>query len=684
MRKWQWAVAALATLAAGAVALDRLFPPNLSKLADTSTVVRDGQGRMLRAYLARDGHWRLPATTAEVSPRLIELLIAYEDKRFRFHPGVDPIALARAVGQAVVHGHAVSGASTLTMQVARLLAPRPRTVGNKLIEMARAVQLELRHSKDEILSMYLTLAPYGGNLAGVRSAALAYFDKQPAELTDGEAALLVALPQSPSRLRPDRHQARAAAGREKVLVRLAGTGHLSATAFAEAREQPVPGVRQPLPFDAPHLADRLRRGATGPVVTTIDGELQRSVQSMLRRAQMDFGRHATVAALIVETQDRRVRAYVGGGSYFDEPRRGQIDMVRGLRSPGSTLKPFVYAIGFDDGVLLPDTVINDAPTRFGDYAPVNFNKGYMGEVTARTALQQSLNIPAVAVLDRVGAARFAAALAEVGAPMKLPREARNSRSPGLPIVLGGVGMTLEKLVTLFAGLADDGRVAPLRLRADDPRPGDDAPRLVNPEAARMVARILADTPPPDGVAGFAPERRRIAFKTGTSYGFRDAWAIGFSGRYTIGVWAGRPDGTPSPDQWGRNTAAPLLFRLFDLLPPEPQVEPEPEPIVELPPALRRLALRDEAQRPLSARRAERPLKILFPAEDSAISPHDGQVPLKVAGGKLPLTWLLDGKPVSAPPARRDLFWSPRAEGFTRLTVIDAEGASATVEFRILP
>jgi penicillin-binding protein 1C len=339
-------------------------------------------------------------------------------------------------------------------------------------------------------------------------------------------------------------------------------------------------------------------------------------------------------------------------------------------------------MGFDDGVLVPDTVINDAPTRFGDYAPVNFNKGYMGEVTARTALQQSLNIPAVAVLDRVGATRFAQALSDVGAPLTLPR-LEHRGAPGLPIVLGGVGLSLEKLVTLYAGLADDGRVAPLRLRAGDPRPDQQAPRLVGPEAAAMVARILADTPPPDGVAAFAAERRRIAFKTGTSYGFRDAWAVGFSGRYTVGVWVGRPDGTPSPDHWGHNTAAPLLFRLFDLLPAEPSVEPEPEVAAELPATMKRLALRSEAQRPLSARRGERPLRILFPAEDSTINPHDGRLPLKVAGGRMPLTWLIDGRPLDAPAGRRDLFWPPGSDGFKRLTVIDAEGASASVEFRVV-
>jgi len=682
-RAWLGAIVGVIGAIAGLLALDRLHPPNLARLSDTSVVVRDSRGGTLRAFLASDGHWRLPASVADVSPRLIDMLIAYEDKRFRWHPGVDPLAVLRAAGQAVMHGRVVSGASTLTMQVARLLEPRPRTFGAKLIEMARAVQLELHHGKDDILGMYLTLAPYGGNLAGARAASLAYFDKEPLELTDGEVALLAALPQSPSRLRPDRHHARAVAARDKVLTR--AVERLGATAAAEAREQPVPAVRQRLPMDAPHLADRLRKDITGgPVDTTIDADLQRAMQSLVLRQQADLGRRAGIAVLAVENASRSVLAYVGGGAYFDEIRRGQIDMVRATRSPGSTLKPFVYAMAFDDGVLHPDTVINDTPTRFGDYAPTNFNHGFLGEVPARVALQQSLNVPAVAVLDRVGAARFAGALGDLGVPLTLPRSHGRDQAPGLPVVLGGVGLSLEKLVTLYAGLANDGAVAPLRLRQADPMPARDAPRLVGPEAARAVARILADAPPPEGVAAFAADRRRIAFKTGTSYGFRDAWAVGFSPRYTVGVWVGRPDGTPSPDHWGRNTAAPLLFRMFDLLPLEPRVDPEPEVAAELPPALKRLALRGETQRPLSARRSEPRLRILFPAEESAISPHEGKVAMKVAGGRLPLTWLIDGRPVQAPQGRRDLFWPAPADGFTRLTVVDADGVSATVAFRVVP
>jgi penicillin-binding protein 1C len=665
-----------------AVLLDRLLPPRLDRLADVSTVVRDTQGNVLRAFLAADGHWRLPAKAAEISPRLVELLIRIEDKRFRSHPGVDPLALARALAQWAQHGRPVSGASTLTMQTARLLEPRPRTLAAKLIEMLRALQLERRYTKDKILDIYLTLAPYGGNLAGARAASLAYFDKEPRELSDAEAALLVALPQSPSRLRPDRHLDRAIWARDKVLLR-AG---LPAALLAEARAEAVPGLRQRLPLAAPHLAERLRRQARQlPVIdSTIDGALQQAIEAIARRLQGELGRQTAVALLVVENGARAVRAYVAGASYFDEPRRGQVDLVRAQRSPGSTLKPFVYALAFDDGVLHPDTVVPDVPTRFGDYAPVNFDRRFMGEVTAREALIHSLNVPAVAVLERIGASRFTTALDEVGVRLKLPPQRGAGEPPGLPIVLGGAGLSLEQLVTLYVGLANDGTVVPLRLTAAAPPPQEE-PRLVGPSAARQVAAILAQVPPPDGIAAGGSGRRPIAYKTGTSYGFRDAWAIGFTPRYTVGVWIGRADGTPSPDHWGRQTAAPLLFRVFDLLPAEPRAEPIELRSPDLPPNLRRLALRAEAQVPLSARRTpDRPLKILFPAEDSAVGPHDGRIPLRVAGGRLPLSWLIDDRPLAAPTSRRELFWAPDDDGYTKLTVIDATGSSATVVFRVGP
>ena len=446
------AAGSLLLLAAGGLLLDRLFPPDLSRLADLSVLVEDKDGQVLRAFTAKDGSWRLPVRLAEVDPRLTRMLLAYEDKRFESHPGVDLLALVRALGQLAAAGHVVSGASTLTMQTARLLEPRPRNLGTKLIEMARAFQLEARFSKDQILAMYLTLAPYGGNLSGIRAASRFYFGKEPAALGDAEAALLVALPQSPERFRPDRAPAAAKAARARVLARLTATGVLAAEAAAEAGEAPLPSERRAATFDAPHLAERLAAAVPGAseVRTLIDGDLQRRLQALAARRRVGLEAGATLAILVVENATRAVRAYVGAADYFDAESRSQNDMVRAVRSPGATLKPFVYGLAFDDLLIHPETIVTDRPMRFGDYAPQNFDHRFRGELTAREALQLSLNLPAVALLDRVGPLRFADLLRAVGTPLRLPEP---NRVPGLPIVLGGAGTSLEDLVALYAGLA---------------------------------------------------------------------------------------------------------------------------------------------------------------------------------------------------------------------------------------
>lgn len=531
----------LVALAVLVFAADRLFPPDLTRWRDRSTLVTDASGEVLRAFISDDGAWRLPMTADEANATYLAMLVAYEDHRFYCHPGVDPLALARALWQAARHGRVVSGGSTLTMQVARLLEPRPRTVGAKLVEMLRAFQLEERFSKREILGMYLTLAPFGGNLEGARAASLAYFGRAPSALTPGQAALLVTLPQSPTKRRPDLAPAAAQAGRDGLLRRMAARGILTRQVAHEAMSERVPTERRPLPFLAPHLADRLRRTQpTGSVIaSTVDAGLQRRVETLVRDARAALEPEAEVAVLVVDVANRRARAYVGGS--FTGPF-GQVDMVAAPRSPGSALKPFLYGMGFEALPLHPETRINDAPAVFGDYAPRNFDGGFHGLVTVREALQQSLNVPAVKVLDRVGPARFLARLREVGAQVSLPRP---DAAPGLPLALGGVGISLADLTNLYADLADRGRALPLALTL--PVPGNRAVaerRLLSPVAAWYVADILAETPRPDGRAAIGG--RWLAYKTGTSYGFRDAWAVGFTGGQAVGVWVGRPDGTPVP------------------------------------------------------------------------------------------------------------------------------------------
>lgn len=679
--------AGVGALAGTALALDALFPPPLARLDDLSVTVADRGGEPLRVFTNRAGAWRLPAGADAVAPLFVDLLLAYEDRRFETHPGVDPLAVLRAVGQNLGSGRVVSGASTLTMQVARLLEPRPRTLSAKLIEAARAAQLEWRYDKRTILGMYLTLAPYGGNVEGIRAASLTLFGKPPAELDAAEAALLVALPQAPSRLRADRYPERARVARDKVLDRAVLAGTLSAKAAAEAKTEPVPSVRLPLPAAAPHLAETLRARHPGTplVATTLDGGLQRAVEALARRTAETLHEQAGVAVLVVDNRTRSVLAYLGSSDALDERRLGPIDMVRAVRSPGSALKPFIYGLGFDDGIVHPLTQVADVSTRFGDWAPRNFDRAFNGDLTIQEALQRSLNIPAVLVLDRVGPLRFAEALRRAGARLVMPA---GSVEPGLPVALGGASISLWDMATLYAGLARGGMVAPLRAvpEAAGARDASEA-RFLSASAAQQVRAILEGTPPPPGAVQ-AQELRGagpIALKTGTSYGFRDAWAFGVTERYTVGVWSGRPDGTPVPDRYGRNTAAPLLFQVFDLLPRD-RGRPAGPILADTPPELlRRLHAGDPAvatQRP-----PDRP-RLLFPSGDmevEALGPdgHGEPLTLTAIGGRRPLSWLIDGRRIALSPIAREVVWRPDGPGPVRVTVVDADGRSdsATVDIR---
>ena len=690
-RRWRIALvsagALLLALVASAAVLDRLFPPDLSRLGDLSVLVTDKDGKLLRTFPAADGNWRLPVTAAAVDPRFRRMLLAYEDKRFYRHYGVDPLALLRAMGQFVASGHVVSGASTLTMQTARLLEPRPRTLAAKLIEMGRAFQLEERFSKDQILAMYLTLAPYGGNLSGLRAAARFYFGKEPTELSDAEAALLVALPQSPERQRPDRFVAVAGEGRARVLDRLVADGVITAAAASEASLVPLPQGRLAAPVDAAHLAARLVAAlpGAGEIRSLVDGDLQRRLQAMALRRQLGLEAGATLAILVTENATRAVRAYIGAGDFFDDASRGQNDMVRAIRSPGSTLKPFVYGLAFDDLVIHPETIVTDAPTRFGDYAPQNFDHRFHGEMTAAEALQLSLNIPAVALLDRVGPARFAGLFAEVGLPLHLPDPLQQ---PGLPIVLGGVGTSLQDLVTLYAALADGGLVKPLRFTADARLAA--GKRLLSPVAAWYLTRILSDMPPPPSWLASANRVHApvVAYKTGTSYGFRDAWAIGYTAQYTVGVWVGRPDGSFSPGRMGRDAAAPILFAVFDQLPVS-DLPPAPPPAgaiiaatADLPEALRRFGAAAFSLPQANGGRDD--LRIAFPVDGSTVElPKTTaglkSLPMDANGGALPLVWLVNGRRVDSAPFRREAEWLPDGPGAARITVIDRAGHAASSE-----
>lgn len=572
-RRVRWALLTVLVGCALVWSLDRLFPLHLPSQHDLfARVVTDSEGRPLRAFPDSNGVWRYPITLEEVSPLYLEALINYEDRAFWIHPGFNPLAFGRALAQAIFNGHVVSGGSTLTMQVARLLHPHSRTIPGKLYQLLRALQLEWHLSKREILQLYLNLAPFGGTIEGVQAAAYAYLDKPASALTHGEAALLAVLPQSPTRIRPDRNPARAQAARDKVLQRMARLGVWDAQTVADAMQETVYANTLRPPQSAPLLASTLvqRHRDSALIHSTINGRLQRNLEDYVSRYRSRLPLHSSLAVLVVDNRDLSVRAYVGAVEFGNQQRFGYLDMVQAQRSPGSTLKPFLYAMALEDGLIHSESLLSDVPRSGSQYRPGNFSGGFSGPVSVAEALQRSLNVPAVSLLEQYGAQRFADRLAQGGLPLTLPGD----KSPGLAIILGGAGVTLENLVGAYSALARNGMGGKLRYRQQDPL---QERYLLEPGAAWITWQMLQATPRPDRLRTLAQVRDRhaIAWKTGTSYGFRDAWSVGVSQRYTVGVWVGRPDGTPMPGHYGGETAAPLMFDIFQQLndrsgpPPQP-------------------------------------------------------------------------------------------------------------------
>ncbi|WP_144185977.1 penicillin-binding protein 1C [Elioraea rosea] len=652
-RRFLAAAAGLAGVLVAAMAADRAFPPDLSRLETVSAELHDREGRLMAASPAPGGVWRLRTSVDDVPPLFVELLLAREDRRFRSHAGIDPAAIVRAAGQAVVNGRVVSGASTITMQVARLLEPRPRTLAAKLAEMARAVQLEARFGKDEILAMWLTLAPFGGNLEGVRAASLALFAKPPMALDPAELALLVALPQRPSALRPDRFPDPAGAARARVLRDAVAAGVLADTEARELGAAPLGAARHALPRHARHLASAAGEGVTA---TTLSLPLQAALERLADGIAEDLPDQANLAILVMENDTRALVAAYGGAA--GERRAGALDLTRAVRSPGSSLKPALVAQALALGLVRPETRIADLPRRFADYAPENFDRGFAGDVTVAQALVRSLNLPAVALADAVRPVAFLSSLKAAGILARLPPGA----SPSLPVALGGLGLTLHDLAALYGAIATDGSVAQPVWR--DGEAPIRRPFVGAAEAGAVRAMLAAAQPPP----GIAPERApRIAWKSGTSWGNRDAWAVGVSATHTVAVWLGRPDGTPMPGITGRVTAGPVLFSVFGLL-------PDAGPLPAAPPLAPAPALAR-----LGAGTADR-LRLVFPPPNAALG--EGDVTLRASGGQRPLTWLIDGQPILSDRHRRETRWTPLGPGFYRVTVIDADGTAAATELRI--
>ncbi len=652
--------------------IDATILPPLA--VEMSVEVLDRDGDLLRAYTVADGRWRLALPPDKVDPKYLRMLLAYEDKRFYRHGGVDLRSMTRAVLQAVKNGRIVSGGSTLTMQVARLLEEGTTgEVGGKLRQMRVALALERRLSKDQILQLYLHLAPFGGNLEGVRAASISYFGKEPARLTPAEAALLVAIPQSPETRRPDRAADRAEAARNRVLARAVAEGVLDADDAAAALREKVPGLRKAFPAFAPHLADRAREEAPQALShrLTLDLEVQKKLEALAQEAVEGRGERLQVAILVADHASGEILASVGSAGYQADLRQGFVDMTRALRSPGSTLKPLVYALAFDEGLGHPETMIDDRPMSFGAYAPQNFDRLYLGTIRMREALQLSRNIPVVALTDALGPARLISAMEKTGMKPVFPGD-----QPGLAIALGGVGVTLSDMVQLYAMLARGGVARPLRWRLE--AEGSEGQRVVSAVAAWQVGDILAGMPPPPGAPG-----NRLAYKTGTSYGHRDAWAIGFDGRHVVGVWMGRADGTPVPGAFGADVAAPVLFQAFNRL--KGKLDPQPAA-----PASTLLVANADLPLPLQRFRSRTAVfqaepdapAVAFPPDGAEVELLPAGLKVRVTGGTAPFTWLADGVPVVVGMDAREAMLALPGEGFVTLSVIDARGRSARTSVRV--
>ena len=654
--------------------------PNVATIPVSAAVV-DRTGILLRPFTTSDGLWRLPVALGDVDKHFIDMLIGYEDRHFEDHKGIEWPSMLRAAGQFVgAGGHEVSGGSTLTMQVARLIEGEPtRSLAMKIRQMIHADMLEHQLAKDQILTLYLTLAPYGGNIEGIRAASLAYFGKEPNRLTTAEAALLVALPQSPEARRPDLHPQAARAGRDMVLDRMVSEGIIPLDEAVAAKREPIPTGRLEFPLLAAHLAQEavVARPNARVIDLTVDARLQGKLEDLAASRAIRVGPKVSVAIVVADQATGNILASVGSAGLFAAESNGYVDMTEAVRSPGSTLKPLIYGLAFELGLAHPESLIEDRPTAFGGYVPVNFDGLTRGTVTIRQALTQSLNIPAIVVLDAVGTPQLISRLKRANANPLLP----DDTAPSLAVGLGGVGITLRDLVSVYTAIARGGTAVRLNdgvtPRLTEPA---DAPLVLDPLAAWYVSDILKDVPPPlNGSPG------RIAYKTGTSYGYRDAWAIGYDGKTVVGVWVGRPDGAPVPGISGVMSAAPILFESFDRL---------GTPAVPLRPAPRGAIFAANADLPTPLRRFRNPNdnmvaadpapEIAFPADgvdlDLGLKTGDDQpLTVKVRNGVPPFTFFANGAPFARSAFARQDSWKPDGPGFVTLSVVDAEGRSDSVK-----
>jgi len=559
-------VAAIALITV-ALVLDRwTYPLPTGKLSrPPAHFVYSRDGRLLNSFASSDCFWRKPVALDRISPKLIASVTASEDQWFRWHAGVNPVSLVTAAVDNVRAGRVVRGGSTITMQIARMMEPKERTIGGKLVEMLRALQLELHYSKDDLLDIYFNLVPYGGNIEGVGAATHFYFDKEPDRLSWSEAAILTAIPASPNAFRPDLHPDRCRARRDRVLANLHQLGVIDDAEYRDALAEEIPSRRMNRPFFAPHLSQTAL--AARPRQTELRTTIDYNLQQLCERLAANY--HATLrpkginnlSVVVIDNRSGDLLAMVGSPDFNDTEHAGQINGALAPRSPGSTLKPFVYALGFENGLITPSSRLDDIPVSFAGYAPENYDEQYHGVVPVSEALIQSFNVPAVNLTAKVGLREFYDLLRAGG----LNTLSHRYYQYGLPLVLGACEIPLLDLTNIYAALARGGEYRPVREFTDETLPKDR--RILSTESCYLVSEILANLQRPDLPTSweFTRDLPTVAWKTGTSYGRKDAWTIGYNPRYTVGVWTGNFSGEGSPYIVGAETAAPLMFEVFNAL-----------------------------------------------------------------------------------------------------------------------
>ena len=542
------------------IIIDLLFP--LPALKPYSKTVYSSDGTLLNAYLTKDDKWRMRTRLEDVSPDLINAIIEKEDSWFYWHLGVNPVAVVRALFQNAATGKRVSGASTITMQVARMLEPAERTYANKFLEMLRAFQLEMHYSKDEILEIYLSCLPFGGNIEGVKSAAYIYFNRPPDKLSLSQSILLAIIPNDPNNLRLDESVSIAVQERNKWIDKFINDGVFTRQDLLDAREETITPARYEAPNEAPHFSRYVAdKYDTDELYSSLNLRTQKKAETLLANYvnRVKAKGVSNGAVVIIDNKTMQVVGYCGSSDFFDNSSSGQVNGAVSVRSPGSALKPALYALAFDEGILTPAMRLLDIPTDFGGYEPENYDLKFYGDVTASFALMNSLNVPAVRLLRKVGMPAFLTLLEK----SSFENISKNKDKLGLSVILGGCGVTLQEMARLYTSFANEGKLYSLNYLKDETK--DRNLQIFSAGSAYIIGSILSKNERPDFPAEllYSTKLPKIAWKTGTSYGKRDAWAIGFNPNYTIGVWMGNFDGKGSPYLSGAEMAVPLLFDLFN-------------------------------------------------------------------------------------------------------------------------